>query len=502
MLSGLSVDVEFLITLLNVTFGAIILTIFYWILRDRLNLSKGYSFIGTTLPAFSYGMWFYSVSIEVHTIPIAFLMLTFYLLLSGAGNRNKYYLVGLTHGTAIIFYQADALFFWVILAAAWYEYRQTNGSVFKKMSQYAASCMPVVIIPYLVVVLKVFKLNSMETIWHWFTLYAHAPVCWNTFSFSTLLKATIGFGRAVIGLNFAFAIPELLTLIDKVCAGHWLMDETYLVRNLSKNTAWFLVFLSVLFCVGLIFSMVKPGRKKYLVSQKKKTALLLAAVWFVSYAIFFFFWVADNAEFWISQSLCFWLILLVLWSTGKNPDGQEKKSNIYLIASISVLIFIINYFGSIRFFQDKDNDFFYQKIVPLVDIVEPKDLIVVGPATHVTGHASLSWNTTSMYRYLLWYTKASVLDLEVMYERLGANADNRLVRQMREIIDRVLSGGNRVFVYHRATKAQKEIIQTFGPGVVEFNKQVWSGYNDKWRKVEFESSSVYILDPGGLKRAD
>jgi hypothetical protein len=73
---------------------------------------------------------------------------------------------------------------------------------------YLAICGGIVSTVYLYVLINIIKINSFFDMINWVTFYMHGSSYWNSISFSTLLKAFIGFSHSIISGNFLFNILD------------------------------------------------------------------------------------------------------------------------------------------------------------------------------------------------------------------------------------------------------------------------------------------------------
>jgi hypothetical protein len=91
---------------------------------------------------------------------------------------------------------------------------------------------------------------------------------------------------------------------------------------------------------------------------------------FIIYSCFFFFWMPENLEFWIFQSILFWVILF----SSTSPVATKKRNT--QAAIIASCLFIVNYGGSIFWLQDKKNDWYYSAVQPLIPTTTSSDLVI------------------------------------------------------------------------------------------------------------------------------
>ncbi|MBI5788629.1 MAG: hypothetical protein HZA78_07235 [Candidatus Schekmanbacteria bacterium] len=466
-LTGVTSESDLLIAGFNALWGSGSLTIFYRLLRDRLKYHPFTALLGTMLPAFSFGFWFYSVCVEVCIIPLFFLLLSFYLLTGKELDGKSLYLAGMFQALAVLLHQAHVLFLMVVLGAIWLGRERLAITRVKAISCYLISFISGVAIPYLIVSFYILRFDSIIKLWGWLTSYAHESANIHPLSLATLLKAAIGFGRSLIGANFIFAIPWAKEIINKFLSGHDLRDEVYLVRNLETNGAYFLLALSGIFFSLLIYAGFRLWRKSRLLNPESRDIFQLAGIWFAVYALFFIFWVGHNLEFWIPQSLCFWLMGLVILA-------QSEKKARWLLTAAGLLL-TLNFFGGLRFLRDKNNDFYYKKSAPLAGLVSKRDLIIVGQSINDEQSALESWNVELLYFYLLKYTPADVINLNLFEEK----------SQLKKLLDHTLAEGHKIIIFEEALgNLGRDDLQT-----------PWNNYVTRRQMVDLELNAVYILNP-------
>src|SRR5206468_3629262 len=111
----------YLVEAIDGFWGTLTLVVVFKFLRNRFGYDNITSFIGTCLPAFSFGMWFYSTNIEVYMPPLFFLTLSLYYLSKPVVTKKDFYAVIVFHVLAILFHQANILFTPIIVWRIWRE---------------------------------------------------------------------------------------------------------------------------------------------------------------------------------------------------------------------------------------------------------------------------------------------------------------------------------------------------------------------------------------------
>jgi|ADGO01.1.fsa_nt_gi hypothetical protein len=100
----------YLVEAFTALWGSASLAVAYCILRNRFAQPVGLSLAAISVIAFSYGMWFYSVNIEVYAPPMFFLLAALYILSDPAFGQRDVWKVALLHSAAILFHQVHILF--------------------------------------------------------------------------------------------------------------------------------------------------------------------------------------------------------------------------------------------------------------------------------------------------------------------------------------------------------------------------------------------------------
>ena len=479
---GVSQDTIQLVSVLNALFGTLTLCVFYSILRRRLGFDRLRALLGTTLPAFSFGFWFYSVTVEVYIIPLFFLFLCIYLISANGINVRRLAAVGFTHGVAVLFHQVHILFTPVILLVVFLRYRREPLRFLRSTISYGVTLASTAVIPYLIVMFGLYRFSSLTQAWSWLTLYAQRDEFWYPVAWSTLFKVGVGFGRALIGFHFGFAILEVRKLIQRAFPNQLLMDENFLVRNLDEGVAYLLLGLSAALALLVLTHIVVRLVCRYPLGPEQRKLVPPLVTWVSLYSIFFFFWVPSNIEFWIPQSVVFWLLFLMLCVAPRAQGTPRSAYSLIGLGSLSLLTFLPNFVGSIRFTQDSNNDYYRARISPFVQMAGSDDLVIIGR----------SW---ILRDYLLKYVTADVLTLVGDFSVYNEVRDPALlIRRVQGEIEHKLSSSNRVFISEEAVALEPLAIELLGRDA-QAVERLWQGYRDMWRRLDYGSGTIYILEP-------
>jgi hypothetical protein len=473
---GVGIDSVILVSELNAVFGALCLCVLYHLLRGRLKVDRLAAFLGVSLPGLSFGFWFHSTSVGLYIIPLFILLASFSLLTSEPTDEKRFALVGFLSGLAILFHQMHVLFAPVVLLAAFYSHRRGDATVWRSCGSYLLAALPTATIPYLWVIFSLVKPRSLAEAWHWPTSYARVSFFWYPLAFSTAARAAMGLGRAFVGFHFIFAVPALRAWVERMLHGYHLAHQAYLVRDLGKGVAYLLVALSVVFFVVLAISLLAGVKDMPLLSLRERKTVYLLFLWIAAYGIFFFFFVPINYGYWITQSVCIWMILLLLLLAPKASRGVSDGSAKIILASLAGLLFFVNFMGTIRFTRQRGNDYYYARIAPLIELSTQKDLVIVGR----------SW----VYEpYLQRYGKAQVLSLTSVYTTTWATSQS--LQRVQSAIDDTLARGGKVLISQEAVKFEEETIEGCS-GITVFYA-LWDRYRQRWNEKETPQGVVYVL---------
>jgi hypothetical protein len=380
------------------------------------------SLAATAVIAFSYGMWFYSVNIEVYAPPMFFLLAALYRLSDRNFSQHDVWKVALLHSAAILFHQVHILFTFTILFMLWKQREKIK--MVKALAQYAAIGIVLVGAAYFIVGWMVEGQNSMAKWMIWLQGYARDNDYWQSISIKTPVYIATGLSHAFIGGHFVFRLPGINNYLEKAAGEHSLSDELYLVHHMGEGMAIFLSILSVMLALMMIWLFIRFWMKYKTIRESHGYEISPLMVTGIVYSIFFSFWEPEILEFWIFQTVLFWLILLgtLMHRRETFPFRMKPAAGVVFIA---VCLFIINFFGSIRYILDLENDLYYVKTLPVKNAIKPHEAVLLQDR----------W---ILKDFLEYYTKAPVM--EVPYE------DTARIR-----VDNFISGhlqkGAKLYIY-------------------------------------------------------
>ncbi|WP_276485211.1 hypothetical protein [Paraflavitalea pollutisoli] len=426
----------YLVEVFTALWGAGSLTIVYSFFRYRFSMPVMHSLISITVVAFSFGPWFYSTNIEVYAPPICLLLAALYILTRPDWRSGDIWKVSLLHVLAILFHQVHVLFAPIVLYKLWRERKKCP--MLPDLLKYAATGVVLVGGAYFLIGWVVLEQNS-TTLWmNWLEGYAQQEAHWKPLNSKTPFLVATGYSHAFVGGHFVFRIAPVEQYLKTSLSTHSLGDEMYLVRNMSQGVAMVLGVLSLLFgllVLSLLIRFVRNYRKLNATLGGVVTPLMLAGI---IYSVFFTFWMPEILEFWIFQVYLVWLLLLGAFLYGgqgipaANGIGRVKPPTV--VAIISLLLFCINYFGSIRWLRDLDNDQYFAKIKPVREVIREKDMILLQDG----------WQLRDFFKYYLDKTAFEV------------PAADSLRHLTDEAVRQTIVQGGRIYIYTEASHYQPQ----------------------------------------------
>jgi hypothetical protein len=426
----------YLVEVFTALWGSGIMTVVYSFFRKRFNISVLQAVIGTTVVAFTYGPWFYSTNIEVYAPPMFFLLMALYILTKKDFQKNDVWKVALLNILAILFHQVHVLFAVVILYKLWQQRKTIN--LFSSVAQYAIMGIVLVGGAYFIVGWVVEGQNSGAKWMSWLEGYTQDSDYWKPINAKLPVLIATGYSHAFIGGHFVFRIPLVEKYLSSSLSNHALGDEMFLARHISHSLAIFLAVLSAVLGIGMLWLTVRFIRYYKTICREAGNVVVPLMIAGFTYSVFFCFWMPEILEFWIFQTILVWLLLLGTFRYGGKGipafSGWGPVKPVAVIAAISIMLFTINFFGSIRWILNIENDLYYIKIKQVKEDVRDKDMILLQDG----------WQLKD---FLTYFTKAKT------YE---APATDSLKPVVGQAINDCLGNGGKVYIYTEATHYQAQ----------------------------------------------
>jgi hypothetical protein len=390
----------------------------YQIFFERMQMSRAASFSATCVAAFSFGVWFYSSNIEVYMPSLFFLLYGLYVCTKQQWSRRDVWKITAIHCLAVLFHQANVLFAVVVLWKFWDSRRSVP--FWPSLLRYGIVSVVLVGSVYFIIGWWV-EGNTNPTAFNtWLRGDTVHSSYWFPLSLGTFFHAMVGLGHAFFGGHFVFRIPFSQGIMNRVFYYHNLDDEAFLVRNLSRGMATVLLILTLLVCGVMLVCLVRILRHWKTLYRGYKRVMMPLLLFLAAYSVFFYFWMPDNLEFWIPQTVVIWLFLLGMSSLVPGKGGSARA---YL--GIALLLFIINYWGSIYWMKDINNDIVYVKTKKLKENAGAADVILLQDPWLIS-------------YFLEHYTKSTILEVPV---------EPAEIAQVNHKVDSCLGAGGKVYLF-------------------------------------------------------
>lgn len=413
----------FLVESFTAVCGSVSMAIVYSFFRWRFNWKVLPSVVFSSVVAFSYGMWFYSSNIEVYAPAMMLLLGSLYKLCSPSFSQKDTWKVLLLHCLAVLYHQLHILFAAVIIYILWTRRKQLP--FFKALAQYAVMGVVIVGGAYFLMGWVVAGQNSMDKWIGWMEGYTRHHDYWQMPSLKTPFLVFTGFTHAFVGGHFVFRLPGIDSHFDKLRTVHSLHDEMFLARHIDSGTAIFLSVLTLVLAAMMLILIIRFIKKYKTVRATWPSVVPPLVVCGFVYSAFFCIWMPEILEFWIFQTVLLWLLLLGTLTITGFPFRMRPVA-VGLI--ISLTLFIVNFFGSVRWLQDLEHDWYYLKVKPVKNMVKENDVILL----------QQGW---ILKDFLEYFTHANVTEVPYKLE-LRAEVDST--------IESSLHKGGRVIIYPEA----------------------------------------------------
>jgi hypothetical protein len=400
--------------------GSSVLSVAFLFFRNRFNLPIDLAMIGVFVIAFSFGMWFYSTNVEVYMPPMFFILCCLYLMTSQLNRTSDSLLVGALHSGAVLFHQVNILFLPVVMY--WLYSKRKQLPVWKCSFGYALVGILITGGVYFIIGRVAEGHRTPGDFLNWVLGYTAGHDYWRPLSLKTPFAAATGFARSFIGGHFIFQHPVLQAALERTYRSHQLKDEMFLVRNIPEVMTWTLSLLTISFIflmLRLTLLFVQRFRKTRTHFPVVKPLLLCIAV----YSLFFCFWMPEILEFWILQMVLVWLLLV------GTASFYLKRTNIKpMFLTLFVLLFVINYFGSMRWLGKFSNDWYYVETQKLDSSLTANDVVIVE-------------NNWILKDYVRYFSKARVVATD------DPGFDLNFTRIL---ISKAVASNRKVFVYRQS----------------------------------------------------
>ena len=477
---GVTADALKVVALANAAFGATSAALCYALLRRRARLPRGLAVIGTLGASLSFGVWFYSVSVEVYLLPLALLLGATYVLMAPRLTGRHLLLVGVLHGLAVLSHQVHVLYAVVVIAVVLGRRHELGADAVRRgLVRWAAALTGLVAAGYALVLAIVVRPSTLGEAASWLTRYADDDTYWLPPGPATLPSAAFGAARAVVGGHFVFRLGAVRDGIHDAFPERSLTDETFLVRNLAPVAAVALVVVALVAGALLAGVLVRGYRDRR--QQPEAVGRLARALvaWMVAYTGFFLVWEPSNLEFWIPQVTAAWLLAAASCAApleGGTTAIRARARRGTLLGVAAVMVGAANLVGSILPAVDAANDAYAARFTALGQLIGAGDAVVVDRPHLAVG-------------YTRRHTAATPIPGEPYATRVGT-VDAKDEFDADDVVDQVeavLDGGHRVVV-------EGELIDDpVSDEAEEASDALSDAYGDRWQRIETVAGTDWLL---------
>ena len=362
-----------IVTAFTSLWGAGSLALVWTIFRRRFGLRVKAALYATLVIAFSYGTWFYSANIEVY-MPAVFFMLLLLHAIPEKLSRKAVLLIAVLHSLAILFHQVNILFAVFLL---YYFIRQGKSiGVARALGLYMGTGLLLVGGMYFYGGWIAEGHQSWSEWITWIRGYTYGHDYWRPWTTETPLMVATGIAHALIGGHFLFQIPQVNQRLTGSLAEHSLQDELYLSSAIDPAWAWFLSGLCIALLILTVLLIWRYIRQKAWKAPPAARFFSMGAGWTIFlYSLFFSFWMPEILEFWILQLLLCWMLLL--GGVLRYPQRLHVPSTASVTLVIALILFTVNYFGSMRWLSSPEYDYYRKQTDALNIHLNAGDLVVL-----------------------------------------------------------------------------------------------------------------------------
>jgi len=356
--------------------GGFVVLVTYRMLRSDFNVQTYTSLCAVGVIGFSYGIWYYSIAVEIYIFQLALLMLCLKLLFAKKIHFSTVATCALVHSAAVLLHQSSVLFGVVPVVAICCLADRNWADKARMLLIYLTLCAIVVGGSYILAAHSLDRLNSIQQ----FTLWAagNAPHDdWSGFSWRSVLLAAVGLARALVSFSFLFSIPELHGVLTTLFPANNLSDEMFLVRNIEPAHAIFLGGAVIFLAVSLlVFAIIAASQ---LLRAGFSYRLILLITWLLPTVAFSVVFNPSNVDLWIAA----FVLCIVIIAVGMTNAPRHFN---HLFAVAAILVFITNYTGVVRPANDSNNDYYRQAIIFYANIITRDDVLVIADGWPIADH--------------------------------------------------------------------------------------------------------------------
>jgi hypothetical protein len=471
-------NLERAIQVVNGLSGAAALQAGYLTAVRRLRIGRPAASLATAAAGFTFGVWYYSTTVETYIVPLALLAWGFYVLSARRLETRHVAAAAVAHSAAALVHQSAILFgaaaIAALVTAEGVRARRDLRIGLGRAALYLALCTVLVGGAYVLSAVLAGGASSPAEAIAWAKGHGADSGFWAAPP-RAFVEAAIGFSRALFGGHYAFAVDAIVLRLQQALPGKYLGDERFLVRTLPEIQA--LALLALTAATGLLLAGLAAAGAWSLARRRSSAdarALGLLALWLFAYVGFFTFWDPQNADFWIVPAFLIWYVLAALVS---RPGGLPRSARLAFAAAAAGLL-VTTGAGIIRFTSDPQNDFYTVYLRDVPAIVGPDDTLVVGDDWPIARHIGYRLKKRAIY-----------LTNEASARHSPAGIAERIGQSLRE--------GRRVFVADDVLEAKPQAIAVHGEGYADYVRNV-AGHLCELRALPAGPHQLQLYEVGSI----
>jgi hypothetical protein len=376
-------------------------------IMTRLGFPINLQLLCLAAVASAYGYWLNTAAYEIYVLPMPFLLLALHTILVMHEQPKSWrhiFSLALLMCVVVLLHQQHVLFGLVVvvgLVAVFYPLRHEVSwtGIAARIAVVGFVSIALVLLTYYMIGKYVLGLDGFSEIVAWMQ-GAAATGKWGYWSLLGPLKAIVGFGRALVGGHFVFAIPVLSDILsENILRDYQLEEEMFMMKDFSVLVGFTLLALVLGIAAALIFLLVRIARRRTWQSVVRsgeyqlaaRSVLVVSVAYLLIYGTFNLWWEPQNNELWTSL-IPFVVLTLALLSLPLYSDRKIRFAFGLIVAGL----FVTNFVGSILPQQSRERDYWVQFNKWFLENAGPGDLLVSGAGFISDG-------------YLLLYTGAESL---------------------------------------------------------------------------------------------
>lgn len=354
-------------------------------LCTRAGMSRVLAASATLAAGTSFGFWFYSVEVEIYSLPLPWILAAYGLLLTPASSPAtglpasgmRVTLAALSLSVAALLHQQSVLFFFPAALLLWWRgdgmpLRRRLGTPIALLGLGGIVCLGT----YIWVAITFVGVQSFGDLMNWMLGYA-SDGPWAPWSLKTPLMAVVGLARALVGIHAFLGFDGFYHVAHDVFPQVILAEERYLAER--TPIAQRVLAVTALAASGALAVSLLPrvmahffvGRGSSANCGERYPILLrvtIAAV--LIQAGFATAWEAFNPEFWIA--VVPWLMLTV----GLIIHLRRDHVGAWLFAGFAAALAVGNASGSILPLARHETDYWLDQTAPARSVAAPGDVFI------------------------------------------------------------------------------------------------------------------------------